>query len=73
MGLTDLPYTFEVWLQMRNKHLEQNLMYSKYTKDLFSQYRKLFGMFRFLLMLVAQALILPQILRMLMGFRKMPL
>lgn len=69
MGLTGLPNTFEEWLQMRNEHLEQNLTYSKYTGDLFRQYRKHLGMVRYFILLEAQALVVPQQVRTLLRFR----
>ena len=40
MGLKGLPHSFHEWSVMRQQHLNENLQMSKYTKDLFKQYRE---------------------------------
>jgi len=57
MGLTDLPSNYSAWLISREKHLNENLEKSKFTEDLFHQYRKHLGFFRFLLLKEAQILV----------------
>lgn len=69
MKLTGLPNTFEAWTRMRNEHLKENLQVSKYTNDLFNQYKKHLGAFRYKILLEAQKLVLPQRVKKLMGFR----
>jgi len=69
MGLTGLPTTFTQWLAMRAEHLEQNLQHSHYTDDLFKQYRKHLGLVRYLILLEAQALVVPPQVHKLLGFR----
>jgi len=70
MGLKGLPDTFEEWERMRQEHLEENMLYSHFTKDLFSQYNKHLGPMRYRILLEAQALVVPQKVRQLLGFKK---
>jgi uncharacterized protein (DUF2236 family) len=73
MGVRGLPETFDEWEKMRQEHLRQNMQRSKYTEDLFSQYRKHLGMVRYKILLEAQTLVVPQRVRELLGFRKISL
>ncbi len=68
MKLTGLPKTFEEWTRMRNEHLKENLQSSKYTNDLFNQYRKHLGSFRYKILLEAQKLVVPKRVKELMDF-----
>ncbi len=70
MGLKSLPQTFDEWVRMRQEHLEQNLQSSEYSKDLFRQYRKHLGSFRYAILLRVQALVVPQSVRDLLSFPK---
>jgi uncharacterized protein (DUF2236 family) len=70
MGLNGLPHTFEAWEKMRQDHLDKNLDRSRYTDDLFSQYRKHLGDARYRFLLEAQTLVVPQKVRKLLAFRK---
>jgi hypothetical protein len=70
MGVKGLPDTFENYESMRQAHLEQNLLHSHYTDDLFKQYRKHLGAVRFSILLEVQALIAPQRVAALLGFQK---
>jgi hypothetical protein len=70
MKLTGLPNTFEEWLIMRHDHLKENLHRSSYTDDLFNQYKKHLGSFRYIILLEAQALVMPKYVNELLGFRK---
>lgn len=60
MNLVGLPKTYDEWLTMRASHLENNLSYSNFTKDLYLQYRKHLGIIRFALLKQSQLLALPQ-------------
>lgn len=73
MGLKGLPDTFEAWEKMREGHLQQDLVRSHYTDDLFTQYRKHLGTIRYRLLLEAQTMIVPQEVRELLGFRSISL
>lgn len=70
MKLAGLPDTFTVWRRMRKQQLQQNLKFSVYTEDLFIQYQKHLGWFRFTLLLEAQALMAPEEVRNHLGLRK---
>jgi uncharacterized protein (DUF2236 family) len=73
MGITGLPANFEEWTQMRKEHLKQNLLKTHYTVDLYKQYKKHLGIFRFRLLKEGQVLVVPEEVRKLLGFRSMSL
>ncbi|MFC6998853.1 oxygenase MpaB family protein [Rufibacter roseus] len=73
MGLTGLPTSYPQWVQMRAEHLQQDLAYSHFTKDLFQQYRKHLGEIRYRLLLEAQTLVVPDRVKELLGFRNISL
>ncbi|MGI8634164.1 MAG: oxygenase MpaB family protein [Segetibacter sp.] len=60
MGLAGLPKHYEEWLQMRESHLNEDLVKSKFTEDLYGQYKKHLGFFRFRLLLEGQILVVPE-------------
>ncbi|MDB5253542.1 MAG: hypothetical protein JWP27_2711 [Flaviaesturariibacter sp.] len=60
MGLTELPDTYVDWLPVREAHLQADLVRSTYTDDLFRQYRKHLGAFRFAVLKEGQKLVVPQ-------------
>lgn len=70
MGLVGLSNTFEEWKTMREALLVKNLQYSKYTEDLFCQYKKHLGAVRYALLLETQTLVVPKQVRKLLGFRR---
>lgn len=70
MGLKDLPETLEEWQQMRKHQLQHDLIFSFYTHDLFMQYRKHLGSFRFRLLVEAQTLMAPEHVATLLQLRK---
>lgn len=59
MGLKGLPSNYEEWQIMRQQHLSQNMKYSHYTDDLFSQYRKHLGPVRYRILLEVQRTVIP--------------
>ena len=63
MGVPELPTTYQEWLPIRQQHLAQNLEHSRYTADLYQQYRKHLGGLRYELLLQAQRLVVPQRVR----------
>lgn len=71
MGLKDLPENFDDWLLSRELHLNNNLVYSHYTTDLFLQYKKHLGMFRYYLLLELQMKIVPAKVHSLLNFRSL--
>ncbi len=60
MGLTELPSTYNKWLLERELHLIENLETSKYTFDLFKQYKKHLGVFRYKILIESQKLLVPK-------------
>lgn len=68
MGLKELPANYQEWLPVRESHLKQDLEKSVYTEDLFKQYRKHLGNMRFLVLIEAQKLVVPQQVKELLQF-----
>ena len=69
MQVPGLPQSFEAWEIQRKQQLQENFAYSEFTKDLFLQYKKHLGFFRYRLVLEAQILLVPQPIKKLLGFR----
>jgi hypothetical protein len=69
MGVKNLPVNFQTWLRKREEHLEKNLIKSHYTVDLYKQYKKHLGLFRYVLLLQVQTMVVPQKVKKLLGFR----
>lgn len=69
MQISGLPNNFDEWLLMRNQHLNNNLQKSKYTIDLYKQYKKHLRPIRFQLLKEAQILVVPQRVKHLLGLR----
>ncbi|RZL10181.1 MAG: DUF2236 domain-containing protein [Pedobacter sp.] len=67
MGLKDLPTSYVKWLPSRASHLHNDLVYSKYTADLFNQYKKHLGALRYKLLTEAQAILVPKTVGSLLG------
>ena len=63
MGLNDLPADYEGWITRRLGHLQQNLECGALTHDLFKQYLKHLGYFRYWLMKNVQALVVPPVVK----------
>ena len=70
MGLKDLPSNFKEWKIMREEHLQQDLEKSIYTGDLYKQYKKHLGWFRFLLLIESQKLVVPGRVRELLNMNR---
>jgi hypothetical protein len=60
MGIPGLPTNYNEWLAMRNTHLQEDLQRSNFTDDLFKQYRKHLGGFRYKVLLEGQKLVVPK-------------
>ncbi|MBB1283068.1 DUF2236 domain-containing protein [Flavisolibacter sp. BT320] len=73
MQIPGLPPTYEAWLPVREKHMQEDLVRSRYTDDLFVQYKRSLGSFRYYVMKEAQILVIPQRVRQLLQFRKFSL
>ncbi len=59
MGLTGLPENYNEWVVMHDKQLQEDLQKSHYTVDLYKQYKKHLGSFRYALVLESQRLVVP--------------
>jgi len=68
MGLKALPLSYEEWLPVRQTHLNEDLIKSEYTSDLFLQYKKHLGVVRFKVLLEAQKLVVPSRVKDLLQF-----
>jgi len=70
MGLQGLPQNFAQWQVMHQKQLEEDLLRSDYTIDLYKQYRKHLGGLRYWLLIESQKLVVPAQVRKLLGLGK---
>lgn len=68
MGLKELPATYVEWLPVRKSHLMEDLEKSKYTDDLFLQYKKHLGDMRYKILIEGQKLVIPDRVRTLLNF-----
>ncbi|SEJ38128.1 hypothetical protein SAMN04487995_4365 [Dyadobacter koreensis] len=59
MKINGLPMTLESWEIMRKQHLQDNLLNSDFTVDLYKQYRKHLGPFRYLMLRQVQIMVVP--------------
>lgn len=57
MNIEGLPNNYTEWLPQRKQHLEQDLDESRYSKDLYRQYRKHLGPVRYWFLLQVQELV----------------
>ena len=60
MGLKDLPSNYNDWIIMRNEHLQNDLVKSDYTIDLYNKYKKHLGIARFIVLKESQKNVVPQ-------------
>ena len=70
MGVQGLPDSFTAWQEMRWEHLQNDLVRSRYTADLYKQYRKHLGLPRYLMLREGQKMVVPERVRDLLGFHK---
>ena len=73
MKLKDLPPDYASWIPQRKTDMENDLVKSRYTSDLFLQYKKHLGSIRYFILIEGQKLIIPERVRDLLGFRKFSL
>ena len=69
MGLKELPVGYSEWLRARDLHLLGDLDRSRYSLDLFAQYRKHLGLMRYKMLIEGQKLVIPPRVHSLLGFR----
>ena len=63
MGLSDLPSGYAAWHSARELHLSQDLALTRYTTDLYRQYRRHLGGPRYWLLRAVQSLVVPPYVR----------
>lgn len=73
MKLLNLPWNYTEWMKQREEDMNNDLQKSKYTIDLFKQYKKHLGRMRYFILIEGQKLIIPERVRILLGFRKLSL
>ncbi len=71
MGLAGLPGTYQEYQEMRQTQLSKELYYSKYTPDLYKQYKKHLGAVRYLVLKQAQVLVVPAEVNRALGLGKL--
>ena len=71
MGLKRLPPDYAQWLVMRSAYLQSNLVRSTFTQDLYRQYKRHLGAFRYYILLQAQAMVAPARVRKLLSLPSM--
>ena len=72
MQIGGLPANFTEWLIMRDVSLKQNMKYSNFTADLYQQYKKHLGAFRYQIVLQVQCVLVPPHVNSLLNFKKRP-
>jgi hypothetical protein len=70
MELEGLPENYVEWRMVREYDLEHDLEKSNYTSDLFKQYKKHLGSFRYRVLIEGQIMVVPEKVRHLLHFRK---
>jgi hypothetical protein len=70
MNLSKLPTNFTAWELQHQEQMKEDLVKGDFTIDLFKQYKKHLGGFRYKILIEAQKLVIPEQVRRLMGFNK---
>lgn len=60
MGIPELPTSFDRWARDREIHLDNDLHYSDFSRQLYDQYRLHLGPFRYMILRAAQGIIVPR-------------
>jgi len=73
MEIKNLPNSYEEWLPMRHEDLQQDLLKSNFTADLYKQYRKHLGAIRYWILKQAQLLVVPEKVKAELRLARLPL
>jgi hypothetical protein len=73
MRIGPLPQTYVDWVPVRAAHMQDDLAKSRYTVDLYRQYKKHLGAVRYWVLKEAQLLVVPDQVKALLGFGKVSL
>ena len=68
MNLKELPGSYTDWLISRQQHLENDLAKTGYSTDLYKQYKKHLGSFRYRVLIESQKLIVPPCVKAMLNF-----
>lgn len=72
LGIPALPATYAEWQIDRQRHLEQDMVFSQYTSMLYAQYRRHLGPWRYEMLLEIQAILAPETVRDLLKLKPLP-
>ncbi|MBE9461599.1 oxygenase MpaB family protein [Dyadobacter subterraneus] len=72
MKISGLPQSFEEWKIMREEHLRDDLLKGDFTIDLYKQYKKHLGIFRYYMLMQVQVLVVPDRVNALLSLGKIP-
>jgi hypothetical protein len=70
MGIQHLPEDYLSWAKSYDQHLQNDIQHSRYTNDLFIQYKKHLGSGRFFILKEAQKALVPKRVATLLSFKK---
>lgn len=70
MNLKGLPDNYTEWLSVRKYDLDHDLEKSNYSTDLYKQYKKHLGSFRYSVLIEGQIIVVPEKVRQLLHLRK---
>ena len=70
MQLKGLPKTFAEYQRMRQSHLKTNLYYSKFTEDLYRQFKQHLGILRYWILIEVQKILVPKEVFKLLVFKR---
>lgn len=70
MNIGGLPEDYEGWRADRRIHMERDLAYGRHTAELYAEYRRHLGEWRYLLLLEVQAVLVPAEVRRLLRLRR---
>ncbi|WP_310590597.1 oxygenase MpaB family protein [Dyadobacter sp. 3J3] len=72
MKISGLPQSFDEWKSMREQHLLDDLLKGDFTMDLYKQYKKHLGIFRYYMLMQVQVLVVPDHVNHLLSLGKIP-
>jgi hypothetical protein len=71
MQLADLPGNYPEWIISRDKHMDEDLLCSDFTMDLYLQYKKHLGAVRYLILKQVQLRLVPGKIKSLLPIKKL--
>jgi hypothetical protein len=71
MQLADLPTSYPNWILSRDKHLDEDILCSDFTIDLYRQYKKHLGLLRYIILIQVQLKLVPRKVKNLLPVKKL--